>query len=178
MSKPVGELTIEPEPSPIGLPINYARFLRHDLLRESRVVSTHLMLGQVARLHVFKEDKSHSIKADIVSDVSERYRKLDQDARGDLVYKVKDAMARSALLIGESDTITHSELFNDTSAIMNHQPLLFEPYGGAMLIGDWDRRSRLHFKATDVSSPEQRLILLGGLAAFINFMTKEKQKVC
>jgi len=174
MSKPVGELTIEPEPSPIGEPINYARLLRHDLLREPRIVSTQFRLGNVAMLHVFREGNSHSIKADMARSVSHRYRALDQEARGTLVYKVKDAMARSALLVGDDLKMTHSQFFEETSAIMNHQPLLFEPYEGAMLRGEWNKQRQLHFEAIDISSPKQRLILLGGLAAFINFMTQEK----
>lgn len=175
MSKPVGELTIEPEPSPVGEPINYAQLLRHDLLLEPRVVSTQFTLGQVALLHVFKEGDSHSIRADIAGGVSACYRRLDQDARGTLVYKVKDAMARAALLVGDN-TMTHGQFFGETSAIMNHQPLLFEPYEGVMLKGEWGKQRQLHFEAVNIASLEQRLVLLGGLAAFINFLNKEKQK--
>ncbi|HEX7483745.1 MAG TPA: hypothetical protein VF281_01205 [Candidatus Saccharimonadales bacterium] len=176
MSKPVGELTIEPEPSPRVEPINYAQLLRHDLLLEPRVVSTQFTLGKVALLHVFKEGNSHSIRADIASSVGAHYCRLDQDARGDLVYKVKDAMARAALLVGDDHTMTHSQFFGETSAIMNHQPLLFEPYEGVMLKGEWGKQRQLHFEAVNIASLEQRLVLLGGLAAFINFMNKEKQK--
>jgi hypothetical protein len=174
MSKPVGELTIEPEPSPRGEPINYAQLLRHDLLQEPRIVSTQFRLGNAAMLHVFREGGGHLIKADMARHVSRRYRTLDQEARGILVYKVKDAMARSALLVGDDPKTTHSQLFDETSAIMNHQPLLFEPYDGAMLRGAWNNRRRLHFETEDACTNEQRLILLGGLAALINFMTKEK----
>ena len=174
MSKPVGELTIEPEPSPGGEPINYARLLRHDLLREPRIVSTQFRLGDAAMLHVFREGDGHLIKADMARHVSQRYRTLDQEARGTLVYKVKDAMARSALLIGNDLKTTHSQLFGDTSAIMNHQPLLFEPYDGAMLKGAWNNQRRLHFETEDLCTTEQRLVLLGGLAAFINFLNEEK----
>lgn len=176
MSKPVGELTIEPEPSPVGESINYAQLLRHELLLEPRVVSTQFTLGQVAMLHVFKEGDSHSIRADITSSIGARYYKLDQDARGNLVYRVKDAMARSALLVDDDHTMTHSQVFSETSAIMNHQPLLFEPYEGVMLKGEWGKQRQLHFEAVNITSLEQRLVLLGGLAAFINFMNKEKQK--
>jgi hypothetical protein len=175
MSKPVGELTIEPEPSPGGEPINYARLFRHDLLLEPRIVSTRVALAQVATLHLFKDEDSYSIEADVADHIAAQYRTLDLSKRSSLEFKVKDGMAHSAQLL-TGDIMTHDEFFDETSAIMNHQPLLFEPFEKSMLIGKWRSRYQLHFEATEVSSPEQRLILIGGLAAFINFMNEESQK--
>lgn len=173
MSKPVGELAIEPEPSPRGEMINYAQLLRHDVLLRPDVVSTRITLPNMANLHLFKEDDNYSIEADVADYVSAGYRSLSLDRRTSLEFKVKVGMARSArLLVG--DMMTHEQLFEETSAVMNHQPLLFEPYESAMLMGRWKPRQQLHFEASDISSPEQRLILLGGFAAFLNFMTEEK----
>ena len=174
MSKPVGELTIEPEPSPRGESINYARLLRHDLLLKPEVVSTRVNLAQVASLHLFREGESYSVEGEIANCIGTRYRKLENEARCTLEYKVKNAMAYSALLLDDSNTATHSQFFNESSAIMNNQPLWFEPYENAMLKGTWGPRQRLYLEASEVSSPEQRLILLGGLAAFINFMNEQK----
>ena len=68
-------------------------------------------------------------------------------------------------------------------ALMNNQPIIIEPRNHSMLVGRWlDRqgkptryigeRHQLIVEGSDSTTPEQRCVLLGGLAAFLTYLDR------
>ena len=65
--------------------------------------------------------------------------------------------------------LSFDHYFDESTALMEHNALFFEPHGNAMLRGAWwgEYDNQLRFEANDHMTEEQRRILLGGFAVFI-----------
>lgn len=180
MSKPVGELTIEPEPSPSAERIKRIKRVDYSLVLAAELekvppqtLVTQIPLGSVALLNLYAEydaarkEPSFAFNASVSDTVSQNYRRLGDDTRSQLVCEVKEAMAQQAYLLNPTKSFDH--YFDESTALMEHNALFFEPHGNAMLRGAWwgEDDKQLRFEANDHMTEEQRRILLGGFAVFI-----------
>jgi hypothetical protein len=177
MSKPVGELTIDPEPSPAAKcleRVDYSLVLETELEKiPPRTLATRVKLGSAALINLYaqygavRREPSFGFNATVSYTVSENYRQLGDQARSQLVCEVKEAMAQQAHALNPTKSFDH--YFDESTALMEHNALFFEPHGNAMLRGSWwgIANSQLRFEANDPMTDEQRRILLGGFAVFI-----------
>lgn len=179
MSKPVGELTIEPDPLPETGVDNYEQQLQRELANLTPdIVGTTLYFGNTASVHLYADfdetspQATFGFKTEVASEIALRYKHLTPKKREDLAWEVKHAMARQSMLF-DSNLDNYAEYYHESRVFMAHQPLFFEPHDQAMLIGHWNKmrsEKKLCFEAYDIPSREQRQILLGGLATFMSFL--------
>lgn len=176
MSEPTGES--DPEP-PSREEASYEAILRNKLeLIPDTAQHAKVKLGHHAclRLFTYREDglsaPAYGIKAAISEELAQTYRYLQVNQRHELESQVIASM--NNYLIGDDQVIAENAA--RTQAMMNHQPLLFEPYEHAILQGEWRgyQKRRLVFESELVSRPEQRAILLGGLATVISFLHQNR----
>lgn len=181
MRKPLGELTIEPDPLPEPVTVNYEQLLHAELANVApNAGATSLKLANMALIYLYADYGEHStgatygLRAEVCDDASTRFKELDARKRDALAWEVKHAMARQSLLpvTPDEDPINYAEYYHESRVFMDNQPILFEPFSHAMLMGSWDKRrqNKLKFEALDIPTHEQRLILLGGFATFLNFL--------
>lgn len=178
MSKPVGELTIEPDPLPELAAVDYEQLLKNEL---ANVVPntgvTSLRLAGVALIHLYADyaescaEPTYGLNAEVCDEISSRFKDLNDRNRSDLAWEVKHAMANQSLLL-DANPNNYDEYYHESRVFMDNQPLFFEPFNYAMLKGSWCGRQQkeLRFEASDIPSQEQRQILLGGFATFLNFL--------
>lgn len=176
MSEPVSELTIEPDPLPERVVVDYEQMLNVELSNVApNTVATTLRLANVALIHLYADygkqpiETTYGFKAEVCDDFSAKFKELKDKKRSDLTWKVKHAMASRSFLI-DANADNYDEYYYESRIFMDNRPLFFEPFNHAMLEGYWDnkRQKKLQFKALDIPSHEQRQILLGGFAAFLN----------
>jgi|GEM_PF-2889847 len=179
MSKPVGELTIDPEPSPAPELTDYALALEVALEHTPLYArDTHINLGSAALVHLYAEydsaqrEPSFAFSASVSDEVSENYRRLSASDRNELVFEVREAMALQAHALQPTTPLDH--YFDESTALMENNALFFEPYGNAMLRGSWwgKDNDQLRFEANDLMTEEQRRVLLGGFAVFITRLAR------
>lgn len=180
MSKPVGELTIDPEPSPATEPVDYALALEAALENTPpHALDTRIELGSTALVHLYAEyDASRkgptfAFSASVSDRISENYRRLSDGERNDLVFEVREAMAERAHALNPTQSL--DRYFDESTALMENNALFFEPHGNAMLRGSWwgKDNGQLRFEANDAMTEEQRRVLLGGFAVFITHVARQ-----
>jgi hypothetical protein len=180
MSKPVGELTIDPDPLPERVLANYEQILQQELANVTlNTAGTTLHLANTALIHLYADfgekpsQTTFGFKADVSDGIALSYKNLTLIKREDLAWEVKHAMARQSMLF-DSNPDNYEEYYHESRVFMTNQPLFFEPHDHAMLIGHWEklRSERLRFEASDIPSHEQRQILLGGFATFMSYLKR------
>lgn len=178
MREPAGELTIEPDPLPERAREDYEQILKAELANvTTNMVGTTLHLANVAFIHLYADygessaEITYGLHGEVCDDFSFKFKRLNPRKRSELTWEVKHSMARQSLLL-DSDSDNYDEYYHESRLFMDNQPLFFEPFDHAMLKGHWDgqRQKKLKFEALDIPSPEQRQILLGGFATFLNFL--------
>lgn len=180
MSKPVGELAIDPEPSPATEHTTHSLALEAALENTPPyVLDTLIHLGSTAIVHLYtdydgeQKEPSFAFTASVSDKVSTNYRTLDDAQRNELVFEVREAMAQQAQALDPSESLDH--YFDESTAIMENTPLFFEPNGHAMLRGLWRGKNnhQLRFEANDHMTEDQRRILLGGFAVFVTQVERQ-----
>lgn len=169
MSKPVGELDPEPEPSPLKRAVHDGDTITDTLSADTDIA--------------FDVQNNPSLKVVMSNEVADNYRKLCPFRRNDLEFAIKDAMARQAYALerqeSSADTESDEQIeydiyeqhFDAAHVMMNYQPLFFYPRG-AMVKGAW-HGEQLVFASYDELSEKQRCVLLGGIATFMTFVNNQ-----
>lgn len=181
MSEPTGELSGEsdPEPPPSSEKIDYEKVLRAKLdLIPADVANAKIKLARHACLYLFTTTEGEELapvygaRAAVSDELAQTYRNLQSDQRHELEARTINGMNEYVV----ADEQTSRYYVKRTQAMMNYQPLLFEPYEHAVLQGEWrgHQKRRLVFESELVSKPEQRAILLGGLATVISFLHQNR----
>ncbi|GEM_PF-5808770 len=98
------------------------------------------------------------IIADLGESACNMYAQLSFDER----IRLEDDM------IHEMRWLADDESASDARALCNSAPVLFEPFGHEMLLGERDSDDRwLRLEAHNISTHEQKRILVGGLAVLL-----------
>ncbi|MDB5186747.1 MAG: hypothetical protein JWM07_219 [Candidatus Saccharibacteria bacterium] len=171
MSKPVGELAPEPEPSPLKRVVHDGNIVTDTISAEPDMT--------------FAMQKQPSLEVVIAEEIANNYRKLCPFRRNDLEFAIKEAMAdrtyaherqegsELAEYNEQYEAAVYEQHFDAAHVMMNNQPLFFDTRG-AMVKGVWDGE-QLVLVSYDELSEKQKDVLLGGIAVFKTFHDKKNE---
>lgn len=169
MSKPVGELSIEPEPSPY----RDALFDAHDRLNIYPPYPTVINQTGEFEVYLFDDYENVEIEALLSGKLAKKYAELSDEGKYELADYIKQAIGRSAVEVSDRySTLMHEE---DTVVLINDVPVMFEPIHNAMLVGEWDdwEKKKMNIRSRFIENRDQQRLLLGGLAAFVTYLEQQ-----
>ncbi len=169
MSKPVGELSIEPEPSPY----QDVFFDAHDSLKMYPPYPTVVNRTGEFEVRLFDDYDTIEIEASLKGSLVHAYRHLDSERQYDLAQYIERAMGRVATsLFGDKyDDYCKRE----SIVLINNLPVIFEPVNSAMLVGRWEdwEKQKMHINSQHIDDYNQQRLLLSGLAAFVTYLEQQ-----
>lgn len=171
MSKPVGELTIEPEPSPFHDDLLDA----HDSLAMHPYPPYPTVVNKTGEsvVRLFDDYYKIEVEASLQGNLVKAYRRLDNEQRFELAHHIESAMGQVAMsLFGdEYDDFCKKE----NVSLINSLPVIFEPINNAMLVGEWEdwEKKKMHIRSQFITDYDQQRLLLGGLAAFVTYLEQQ-----
>lgn len=124
-------------------------------------------------IRLFDDYETIEIEASLTGSLAEKYQRLDSEGRYQLADHVERAIGRFALEIFGQSASDVCE--NETTVLINHLPVLFEPINNAMLVGkwvDWEKRKMI-ITSQCIEDYDQQRLLLGGLAAFVTYLEQQ-----
>lgn len=168
MSNPVGESLPEPDPEPS--PYQDALFHAHDALEIYPPYPRYVNTSRELEVRLYDDFQNIEIEASLYGDLVKAYKDLDKDDQFELAHRIEFAMGRTAQeLLHASRPFTGGEA---GVALINYQPVIFEPTNNAMLVGQWEdwERKKMTIRSEFITSRHQQRLLLGGFAAFVTYL--------
>lgn len=171
MSKPVGELTIDPEPSPFHDDL----FDAHDRLTRRPYPPYPTVVNTTGESTVILLDDYYKIEieATLQGNLVKAYRRLDNEQRFELERHIVNAIGQVATSLYGKDRNVFCKKQN--VSLINNLPVIFEPVNNAMLFGEWENweKKKMHIHSQFITDYDQQRLLLGGLAAFVTYLEQQ-----
>jgi hypothetical protein len=171
MSNPVGELTIEPEPSPFHDDL----FDAHDSLAMHPYPPYPTVVNKTGEsvVRLFDDYDNIEIEASLHGSLVDAYHRLDNEQQFELARHIESAMGQVAISLFGADYDDFCK--KETISLINNLPVLFEPINNAMLVGEWEdwEKKKMHIRSQFITDYDQQCLLLGGLAAFVTYLEQQ-----
>jgi hypothetical protein len=118
----------------------------------------------------FDNENSIEIEASIYGGLIEKYRGLNSDEQFELADRIERTMGRMAKRLLLVDNMV--ERNNESVALINHLPVMFEPINHAMLVGQWEDWTckKMNIRSLFIQSRVQQRLLLGGFVSFVTYL--------